>query len=373
MGDGTNALAYYKKYKTYSDSIRNLENERMALAFNADYTFSKKEQEYQRKTLQQQWIIFSSLAVLAVLGIIVWIVNRNRKKLHQANKILKAKNQVIATEKATTEQTLYKLQDTQAQLIQSEKMASLGEVTAGIAHEIQNPLNFVNNFSGVSVDMLKELIEEVKAGDTEEVLAIADDLTQNLGKIYDHGKRADRIVKSMLEHTRLGSGKKQLTDLAKVADEYFRLSYHGLQAKDKNFSAVPIAIGMVTKFDDNLPEVNLVPQDIGRVLLNLYNNAFYSVQQKAKTAGTDYQPVVEVSLKQSANHVELIVKDNGTGIADDIKDKIMQPFFTTKPSGEGVGLGLSLSYDIVVKGHGGQFTANTSQGITEVVITLPVN
>jgi len=369
MGDGVKALDHYKKYKTYSDSIRNLESERMALAFNADYNFSKKELEFQRKTLQQQWLIFSSLAILVALGVIVWIINRNRKKLHQANKILKHKNEVIEQEKATTEQTLYKLRDTQAQLIQSEKMASLGEVTAGIAHEIQNPLNFVNNFSGVSIDLLKELVEDVNAGDLEDVLAIADDLTQNLGKINEHGKRADRIVKSMLEHTRLSTGKKAPIDLAKLVDEYFRLSYHGLQAKDKSFNAE-----LITRFDDNLPVLNLIPQDIGRVLLNLFNNAFYAIQQKKITAGPGYQPAVEVSLKKKDSQIELIIKDNGTGIPDDIKDKIMQPFFTTKPSGEGVGLGLSLSYDIIVKAHGGQITVNSLLGTgTELIVTLPVN
>lgn len=368
MGDGANALSHYKRYKVYSDSIRNIESERMALAFKADYNFSKKEQEYQRKALQQQWFIFSAMAMLTTLCIIVWIINHNRKKLNHANKILQHKNLVIAEEKANTEQTLYKLQNTQSQLIQAEKMASLGEVTAGIAHEIQNPLNFVTNFSGVSIELLSELKDEARAGNTEDVLAITDDLTQNLSKIHEHGKRADSIVKSMMEHSRAGTGKKELTDLSKLADEYLRLVYHGLRAKDKSFSAE-----LITQFKGDLSMINIIPQDIGRVLLNLFNNAFYAVRQKAKTAGADYLPTVEVIIEQMANHVQLIVKDNGIGIPDDIKDKIMQPFFTTKPTGEGIGLGLSLSYDIIVKGHNGQITVNSSQGIaTELIVTLPL-
>jgi two-component system NtrC family sensor kinase len=369
MGDGTNALVHYKKYKTFSDSIRNIESERMALAFNADYNFSKKELEYQRKTLQQQWLIFSALAALITLCVIVWLINLNRKKLDHANKILQHKNEVIANEKATTEQALYQLQDTQVQLIQSEKMASLGELTAGIAHEIQNPLNFVNNFSGVSIELLKELIESFNAGDKEEVLAIAGDLTQNLGRIQDHGNRADSIVKSMMEHSRIGTGKKELTDLTKLVNEFLKLTYNGLQAKYKSFN-----VELITHFAENLPLVNIIPQDIGRVIHNLFSNAFYAIQQKTKTAGNDYRPVLEVTIAQKGNHVELRIKDNGIGIPDDIKDKIMQPFFTTKPTGEGVGLGLSLSYDIIVKGHNGHITANTFQGlVTELVVTLPVN
>ena len=369
MGDGAKALAHYQKYKTYSDSIRNLASERIALAFETDYNFSKKEQEYQRKALQQQWVIFSSLAVLAALCIIVWIINRNRKKLNQANRILHQKNRIIEDEKKHTELTLHKLRDTQSQLIQAEKMASLGELTAGIAHEIQNPLNFVNNFSGVSIDLLTELREEVHAGNTEDVLAIADDLTQNLGKIHEHGNRADRIVKSMLEHSRVGTGSKGVIDLNKLADEFLRITFDSLRSKDKSFNAE-----LITRFDENLPKVSVIGQDIGRVLVNLFNNAFYATQQKARIAGEEYCPTIEVTTTKKGNQAELTVKDNGIGIPDNIKEKVMQPFFTTKPAGEGMGLGLSLSYDIVVKAHNGQITINTWEGIsTEIIVTLPID
>jgi signal transduction histidine kinase len=230
-------------------------------------------------------------------------------------------------------------------------MASLGELTAGIAHEIQNPLNFVNNFSEVNREMIAELREELQAGNIEEALALAGDIESNESKIYHHGKRADNIVKGMLEHSRTSSGQKEPTDLNKLADEYLRLAYHGLRAKDKSFNAE-----VNTHFDGSLPLVKVIPQDIGRVLLNLLNNAFYSVQQRQKTAQTTYQPTVEITTNLSKNNAEITIKDNGIGIPEAIEKKIMQPFFTTKAAGEGTGLGLSLSYDIVVKGHGGNLT-----------------
>ncbi|HVW15882.1 MAG TPA: ATP-binding protein [Mucilaginibacter sp.] len=256
----------------------------------------------------------------------------------------------------------------QARLIQSEKMASLGELTAGIAHEIQNPLNFVNNFSDVSIELLEELKQEEEKGNKEDVIAIADDLTQNLEKIRHHGKRADAIVKGMLQHSRASSGQKELTDVNVLAEEYLRLAYHGLRAKDKDFNAE-----LITHLDAKLPKVEAVPQDIGRVLLNVINNAFYAVQQKSKTAGNSYKPTVEVSTTQQNGSVVISVKDNGTGIPDHIKEKIMQPFFTTKPTGEGTGLGLSLSYDIVVKGHGGSITIDTKEGEgSEFTVSIPI-
>jgi signal transduction histidine kinase len=278
------------------------------------------------------------------------------------------KQQILASQNARLEKqvsertaelnhSLNHLKATQNQLIQSEKMASLGELTAGIAHEIQNPLNFVNNFSDVSVELLDELTEEAKAGHNEDVIAIAADLTQNLQKINHHGKRADFIVKGMLQHSRISTGEKQLTNINLLADEFFKLSYHGLRAKDKNFSAE-----LVTNFDPDLPPVNIVQQDIGRVLLNLFNNAFYAVAQKAKTGDPGYKPTVEVTTLLEGDQIAISVKDNGMGIPDAIKEKIMQPFFTTKPTGEGTGLGLSLSYDIVVKGHGGNIAVETNEG-----------
>jgi two-component system, NtrC family, sensor kinase len=267
------------------------------------------------------------------------------------------------------------LKMTQQQLIQAEKMASLGELTAGIAHEIQNPLNFVNNFSEVSSELIGELKQEATAGNTNEVIAIAGDLDENLKKITHHGKRADAIVKGMLQHSRTGTGKKEPADINVLADEYLRLSYHGLRAKDKSFNAVPMAIGIKTDFDESINKIEIMPQDIGRVLLNLFNNAFYAVMQKKKvTNDGSYEPLVTVSTKKVDNKVVITVRDNGTGIPQQALDKIYQPFFTTKPTGEGTGLGLSLSYDIVVKGHGGRIDMHTMENeFTEFVVSLPIS
>ena len=264
--------------------------------------------------------------------------------------------------------TLIALRQTQRQLIQSEKMASLGELTAGIAHEIQNPLNFVNNFSEVNIELLEELDEELKRGEIEEALDISSNIKQNLEKIGFHGKRADGIVKGMLQHSRASSGQKEPVDVNVLADEYLRLAYHGLRAKDKSFNAE-----LVTHLDEKLPMVPMIPQDIGRVLINLFNNAFYATQHKQKTAGANYKPTLEMTTALVDGFVEIKVKDNGTGIPDHIKDKIMQPFFTTKPTGEGTGLGLSMSYDIIVKGHGGKIDIDTKEGeFTEFTIKLPI-
>jgi signal transduction histidine kinase len=281
--------------------------------------------------------------------------------------------QKVSERTAELNQSLTDLKAAQTQLIQSEKMASLGELTAGIAHEIQNPLNFVNNFSEVSVELLAELKEEAEAGNKEEVITIADDLAQNLQKITHHGKRADAIVKGMLQHSQSGAGAKEPTNINELAGEVMRLAYHGLRAKDKSFNAAPIAIRMITKFHENLPLISIIPQDISRVMLNLFNNAFYAVNQKAKTAASDYKPEVSVTTSTDNGQVIIAVKDNGNGIPDSIKEKIMQPFFTTKPTGEGTGLGLSLSYDIVVKGYGGNINVNTEEGsYTEFILTLPI-
>ena len=274
----------------------------------------------------------------------------------------------LQKQKDELQETLQELKTTQAQLIQSEKMASLGELTAGIAHEIQNPLNFVNNFSEVTAELIEEMEEELNKGDKEEAVAIAADIKQNLEKIMHHGKRADGIVKGMLQHSRASSNVKEPTDVNKLADEYLRLAYHGLRAKDKSFNAE-----LVTHFGEGLPQANLVPQDIGRVLLNLFNNAFYAVKEKQKINGAEFKPMVEVTTIQKGKSLEIMVRDNGTGIPDDIKEKILQPFFTTKPTGEGTGLGLSLSYDIVVKVHSGKIDVKSKQGEgSEFKISLPV-
>jgi signal transduction histidine kinase len=275
--------------------------------------------------------------------------------------------QRLKAEKKRAEDALKELQLTQQQLVHAEKMASLGELTAGIAHEIQNPLNFVNNFSDVSRELLEEMIDELKKGDVEEADAIAKDIVQNLEKIVHHGKRADSIVKGMLQHSRSGDGKKDPTDLNALADEYLRLAYHGLRARDKSFNAT-----METDFDPKLPKVNVIPQDIGRVLLNLITNAFHAVSDRKQKEQERFEPTVWVSTRKTDKGVEISVRDNGGGIPDNIKDKIFQPFFTTKPTGEGTGLGLSMSYDIVTKGHGGQLqmVSDIGEG-TEFLIILP--
>ncbi|HKO76725.1 MAG TPA: ATP-binding protein, partial [Flavobacterium sp.] len=271
-------------------------------------------------------------------------------------------------QKEELQKALEELKTTQVQLIQSEKMASLGELTAGIAHEIQNPLNFVNNFSEVSSELLDEMNEEIVKGDFEEVKNIANDIKKNLEKINYHGKRADSIVKGMLQHSRIGNNVKEPTNINKLADEYLRLAYHGLRAKDKSFNA-----DLVTDFDENLPKINVLTQEIGRVLLNLFTNAFYATHQMQKKSGEAYKPMVSVKTLLKDKEVEIIVKDNGIGIPKAIKDKIMQPFFTTKPTGEGTGLGLSLSYDIVVKAHSGtiKIESEEGQGATFIIL-LPL-
>lgn len=263
-------------------------------------------------------------------------------------------------------ETVVSLKNAQTQLIQSEKMASLGELTAGIAHEIQNPLNFVNNFSEINTELIDELKAEMQGGNTESAFGIAEAVRQNNEKINQHGKRADSIVKGMLQHSRKSSGKKEATDINELADEYLRLSYHGFRARDKDFSAT-----CKTDFDTSIGKIDVIPQDMGRVLLNLINNAFYSVFEKKKMLGNDYAPSVTVSTKNVNGKIEMRVKDNGGGIPEKIRDKIFQPFFTTKPTGQGTGLGLSLSYDIITRGHGGDIKVETKEAEgTEFVISL---
>jgi len=324
-------------------------------------------------------IWFRLLAGLATIGLIYGIVQNRSRQLKQRNRELEEK--VIHRTKEL-KHSLEDLRETQSQLIHREKMASLGELTAGIAHEIQNPLNFVNNFT----ELNRELLEEVKNQNSKiknvdgtfpiepELL---DDMGKNLEKVEHHGKRADAIVKSMLQHSRSSAGGKELTDINTLADEYLKLSYHGLRAKDKSLNA-----NLETRFDPGLGKVSVVAQDLGRVLLNLYNNAFYAVSERAKSGEPGYDPVVTVTTqrfiepfngKDQSERVEIRVRDNGTGIPQKVKDKIFQPFFTTKPTGEGTGLGLSMSYDIVTKGHGGKLSVETREGeFTEFTIDLPV-
>jgi two-component system NtrC family sensor kinase len=344
-------LALAAKDSIYNNRIGSLA-QFQNLSFKEQLRLQQLEKE--KDAYQSTVRTYALLAGLGVFLIIAIILYRNNLQKHKANKVL-----------ATA---LTNLKATQTQLIQSEKMASLGELTAGIAHEIQNPLNFVNNFSEVNKEMVEELEDELKKGNVEEALAIAADIKGNEEKINHHGKRADFIVKGMLQHSRTSTGEKQLTDINILADEFFRLSYHGLRAKDKAFNAE-----LVTRFDEKLPKVNIAQQDIGRVLLNLFNNAFYAVNQKQKTAGPDYKPEVTVSTSIEKNNLIIKVRDNGNGIPDAIKDKIMQPFFTTKPTGEGTGLGLSLSYDIVVKGHNGKIDIDSEEGEgSEFIITMSI-
>ena len=303
----------------------------------------------------QQYGLFIGFVLMVILAGSIYFRFKSKKK---ANEVL--------------HKTLADLKATQQQLIHAEKMASLGELTAGIAHEIQNPLNFVNNFSDVSVDLINELDEELETGNMEEIKTISADLKQNLEKIHHHGQRASGIVKGMLQHSRAGTGQKEPTDLNALADEYLRLAYHGLRAKDKSFNA-----DFKLEADPGLPKINVVPQDIGRVLLNLINNAFHSVNEKSIQNPAGYKPQVIVSTSLSplegGRGVMIQVQDNGAGIPVEIKDKIFQPFFTTKPTGEGTGLGLSLSYDIITKGHGGTIKLETKDGEgTVLTIMLPV-
>jgi two-component system NtrC family sensor kinase len=323
-------------------------------------------------------------------------LTKQRLKLQQEeenNRILEAKKldleyQVaertaeLTQQKEELQHALEHLKATQEQLIQSEKLASLGELTAGIAHEIQNPLNFVNNFSEVSAELVAELKEEraraKEERDEELEEELLSDIIQNLQKINHHGKRAASIVTGMLQHSRVSTGKKERTDLNNLADEYLRLSYHGLRAKDKSFNAQ-----IVTDFDPNIPKTEVIPQDLGRVLLNLINNAFYAVQKKKQEmsesqqttlpTSSNYEPTVWVSTKKVDDEIHISVRDNGTGIPEEVQSKIFQPFFTTKPTGQGTGLGLSLAYDIVTKGHGGEIELESAEGEgTTFVVKLPI-
>jgi signal transduction histidine kinase len=326
------------------------------------------------------WWAYTLFAILFIAAIYALIYYRSRQLRHE-NKILEEKVRQRTTQ---LQESIEHLKSTQAQLIQSEKMASLGELTAGIAHEIQNPLNFVNNFSDVSTELLDEMKDELVKGNMDEAIAIAEDIKNNLFKIITHGRRADGIVKGMLQHSRSSSGTKEPTDINALCDEYLRLAYHGFRTKDKSFNVI-----MKTDFDDTIGLINVIPQDIGRVILNLITNAFYAVSAP-KSPGGDlpYEPTIFVSTKliksplgdtgakrsigdSESAIVSISVTDNGPGIPKDIIDKIFQPFFTTKPAGQGTGLGLSLSYDIV-KAHHGQLIATSEPGKTTFTITIPI-
>jgi len=370
------ALADYYRLRGNNDSI--VKYQTMIIKINDSLFNSKKTQEFQNidfDAIQRQQQIeaaqaaerakFKTTLLLAGLGIFLLIaILLYRNSLQRKNTNIR-----LSRQKRELENALRVLKATQNQLIQSEKMASLGEMTAGIAHEIQNPLNFVNNFSEVNAELIEELKEESEKGNKVQVMAIADSIKENQEKINYHGKRADAIVKSMLQHSRSSSGKKELTDINTLADEYLRLAYHGLRAKDKSFNAK-----FETQLDPSVGKVEVIPQDIGRVILNLINNAFYAVTEKKRQGPENYEPTVIVSTKKIKDRVEIRVMDNGNGVPPKVLEKIFQPFFTTKPTGEGTGLGLSLSYDIITKSHGGDLKVETKEGEgSAFIISIPVN
>jgi two-component system NtrC family sensor kinase len=335
------SLQYLKEAMSVNNELYGLEKVQALQKILAEQQERQRRAENERIAEQNRLKQYAFLAGLAILLIIAFILYRNNKQKQITNNVLKA--------------TLTNLKSTQSQLIQSEKMASLGELTAGIAHEIQNPLNFVNNFSSVNSELADELNQELDKGDIDAAKAISKDIKDNSEKINHHGKRADGIVKGMLQHSQKSTGAKEPTDINALADEYLRLSFHGLRAKDKLFNAT-----LNTSYDPAIGNINIIPQNIGRVLMNLYNNAFYAVAEKQKTSSGDYQPTVSISTKKKGDTIELTVCDNGNGIPVAIKEKIFQPFFTTKPTGQGTGLGLSLSYDIV-KAHGGEIRVETKE------------
>jgi len=350
-GEKDSAIKYIELSHALKDSMFNIQKDREVQNISFTQSLREKEIVADQLKLKSKVQLYSFLAGIIGLVLVAGILWRNKGREQ------KAKNKI---ELAYTE-----LKSTQSQMIQREKLASLGELTAGIAHEIQNPLNFVNNFSDVNRELADELAQEIDKGNYGDAKEIAKDIKHNEEKINHHGKRADTIVKGMLQHSRTSSGQKEPTDINALADEYLRLAYHGLRAKDKSFNAT-----IKTDFDESIGNVNIIPQDIGRVVLNLINNAFYAVDEKKKQNQNGYEPIVSVSTKKNNGKVEISIKDNGNGIQQKVLDKIFQPFFTTKPTGQGTGLGLSLSYEIV-KAHGGDIKVITAENEgTEFIIQL---
>ena len=398
------SLYYFRLAAVAKDSLESAEKVRNFQ--NVEFSEKLRQEELQQAgdTYRSRMTLYVVLGVMALFGVTALLLFRHNRQQQHANRLLRQQRDETNQQRDKAEATLSKLKATQVQLIQKEKLASLGELTAGIAHEIQNPLNFVNNFSEVSVELVGELREEEAKTDrdAEFIGELLDDLTQNLQKITHHGGRASAIVEGMLEHSRTTTGEKRLTNLNALADEYLRLAYHGLRAKDKTGSAggrSPDRFNaeLVTDFAPDLGQMAVMPQELGRVLLNLFNNAFYAVRQRQQQAPADYHPTVTVTTRLIPNsperatssaqstglgtgtepgigHVEIRVSDNGTGMSDAVKAKIFQPFFTTKPTGEGTGLGLSLSYDIVTKGHGGMLDVESVAGErTTFVVRLPMD
>ena len=365
QGKTDSAVKYFSLSMILNDSINNADKKRKLQSQDFEEQLHQQELEKEKANLK----FYTLIGGLFILLIIAFFLLRNNRQRKKVNVLLHKKNQEI-------ESTLSELKSTQSQLIQSEKMASLGELTAGIAHEIQNPLNFVNNFSEVSRELIEELKSQKSKLKSEEQDEILNDIDNNLEKINHHGKRADAIVKGMLQHSRKNSGQKESTDINALCNEYLRLSYHGLRAKDKSFNAVLTEVGIKTDFDNTVGKINIVPQDIGRVLLNLFNNAFYAVNEKKKSyelSAMGYELLVSIQTKKLNDKIEIRVEDNGNGIPASIKEKIFQPFFTTKPTGQGTGLGLSLAYDIITKEHNGTIKVESKEGEgSTFIIQLPI-
>ena len=358
--EGKDLLQYYRTMSTYAGISKKVDNTLTQFFYSFFFSAGTINVVTNEALTEEETGIMLRLA--KVFGLLYTRFLDLKKMEEQAI--------LINEEKNVLETTLNNLRAAQNQLIQSEKMASLGELTAGIAHEIQNPLNFVNNFSDVNRELLLEMNEEIEKGNLTEVKSIAKDVIGNEEKINHHGKRADAIVKGMLQHSRSSSSVKEPTDINALCEEYLRLAYHGIRAKDKSFKAIT-----KTDFDNSIGKIDIIPQDIGRVILNLINNAFYAVdERKSNYASSDnnYEPTVAINTKKEKDKVVIKVKDNGDGIPQKVVDKIFQPFFTTKPTGQGTGLGLSLSYDII-KAHGGELKVETKEGEgSEFIIQLPV-
>ena len=371
-GDYAQAYRYYLQYSAYKDSLTAEATTRRLASLQYNQNLLKKEAQIKlltkdqqlrdQEVRRQQQFVLVLIGCIALLVVFSLLLTRNNRAKLRANRQLNEQKEALQV-------TLNQLKTTQTQLIQAEKMASLGELTAGIAHEIQNPLNFVNNFSEVSSELVTELIENRRNAMRDEELEseLLGDVQQNLQKINQHGNRASAIIKGMLQHARQSGGQKEHTDVNALTEEYLKLAYHGIRSRDKS-----IEVKLTTGFDAGLRPTLMAPQEIGQVLLNLFNNAFYAVQKRKQNALPDYHPEVSVKTSREANQLRITIRDNGIGIPDAIRQKIFQPFFTTKPTGQGTGLGLSLSYDIVTKGHGGTLTVESEEGeFTELVLTLP--
>ena len=370
-------IALTDYYKTTGNSDSTVKYQSLIINMNESLFNSKTVQEFQNIDFNEQqrrleieaaktaerakfrtYVLIAGLVIFLFIVIMLYRNSLQRKKA----------NILLSQQKNELETTLATLKTTQNQLVQSEKMASLGELTAGIAHEIQNPLNFVNNFSEVNAELIDELKVELAQDNKQQAIEIAHDVKENEEKIIFHGKRADAIVKSMLQHSRSSTRKKELTDINVLAEEYLRLAYHGMKAKDKSFN-----VEIKSELDNTIEKINVIQQDIGRVILNLITNAFYVVSEKKQLRGDDYEPLVTVSTKKEGDNILISVSDNGNGIPHKVLDKIFQPFFTTKPTGQGTGLGLSLSYDIITKGHGGELKVETKEGEgTVFIISIPM-